>query len=63
MTERVRVLRVLEYIGTREFVEKSLECRTIKEAYSPSEGNVIREAIVGGILGFEELVDTSDANS
>ena len=61
--ERVRVLRVLEYSGTREFVERCLEKRAIKEAYIVSDGNTIREAFLGGVLGFEEVEDESNSRS
>ncbi|KKL10274.1 hypothetical protein LCGC14_2557470 [marine sediment metagenome] len=56
MTEEVRVLRILEYKGTREFVTKSLENRGVKEIMKVPNGQ-ISEAFLGGILGFEVISD------
>ncbi len=55
MEEIVRVLRVLEYVGTREWVEQSLKQRTVKGEMCPHPKypNVIREGFVGE---FPELV-------
>lgn len=53
MTDRIRVLRVLEYEGPREWVEKSLAQRSVKgekriEYSLPQRVNaVIRESIIG----------------
>ena len=47
MVEIIRVLRVLEYEGPREWVEKTLSERCIKGERSISDKAVIREAIVG----------------
>lgn len=65
MTEQVRVLRVLEYVGTRKFVEASLAQRAVKGVtmYGLQQGVqcAIREAIVGQELGFETItVDEPD---
>lgn len=51
--DRIRVLRVLEYVGSRSFVERCLERRTVKGRYytgitrldGPSD--YIQEAILG----------------
>lgn len=51
--ERVRMLRVLEYEGSREFVEVSLKQRTVRSELvlnshgKVGERNTIREAILG----------------
>lgn len=52
--DRVRVLRVLEYVGSRSFVDRCLELRTVKGRYYPSRINIdlhdsdyIQEAILG----------------
>lgn len=51
--DRIRVLRVLEYVGSRSFVERSLELRTVKGRHYPKRdrgtgaGDYIQEAILG----------------
>lgn len=53
----VRVLRVLEYVGSREWVEECIQQRYVKgERYTIRKG-VIREAILGETL---EIVDRLD---
>ena len=52
--EQVRVLRVLEYAGTRDFVEKSLQNRSVKSTMETPDGR-ISEAFVGGVLGFAKV--------
>ena len=59
MTGQVRVLRVLEYVGTREFVERSLEKRSIHGEMRAPNG-YIREAFLGGILGFESVEEEDE---
>ena len=45
--DRVRVIRVLEYEGPRDWVEACLTARTVKGTKDCGSGCVIREAIVG----------------
>ena len=48
MTDRVRVLRVLEYEGPREWVEHSIRERSVKgERKFLLDGCIIRESIIG----------------
>jgi len=44
--DRVRVLRILEYEGNRDWVEVTLKARQVKREFHVPAG-VIREAIVG----------------
>ncbi len=55
--QRYRLLRILEYEGTMEWIQKSLRERVIKGTmprYKSSEG-FIREGFVGGVEGFVEI--------
>ena len=45
--DRVRVIRVLEYEGPREWIEVCLAARTVKGTKDCGNGCAIREAIVG----------------
>ena len=45
--DRVRVIRVLEYEGPRDWIEACLTARTVKGTKDCGSGCVIREAIVG----------------
>lgn len=45
--EPVRVVRLIEYIGTREWVEHSLNNRGVKGTRIVTGGCMIREAILG----------------
>lgn len=55
---RIRVLRLLEYIGSAEFVETSLSNRAVKGQHKVG-GGMIREAFIGE---FPETLDsTNDA--
>ena len=56
MREEIRVLRILEYKGTRKFVARSLENRSVKSVMKVPNGQ-ISEAFLGGILGFEVVSD------
>lgn len=48
MTDRIRVLRVLEYEGPRDWVEKvCLGTRAVKGEMNFVNGAVIRESIIG----------------
>ncbi len=68
-TDRIRVLRVLEYEGPREWVEAQLADRSVKGERVMYVGNdsskaVIREAIVGEVpvvLGTEPREEPKDA--
>jgi hypothetical protein len=52
--EKVRVIRVLEYVGTRRFVESSLEERGVKGTKLFGGDCFIREAFLGE---FPEVVE------
>lgn len=52
----VRVLRVLEYTGTREWVEKTLQARRVKGQVRFGGVGTIREALVGE---FPEPLESS----
>lgn len=45
--DKVRVLRILEYEGDREWIEKTLSCRGVKGSYTIPGKGTIKEAIVG----------------
>jgi len=51
MVDTVRVLRVIEYTGTRDWIEKTLAHRQVKEshiiAYKGEIVGVMREGIIG----------------
>lgn len=47
MSNRVRVLRLLEYVGTPEWVNKCIEGRAVKGRRVISGDNFIQEAIIG----------------
>lgn len=51
--DEVRVIRVLEYTGGREWVESTLERRHVKGTWTCANG-MIREAVVGD---FPEVVN------
>ncbi len=54
--DQVRIIRILEYTGTREFVERSLINRgVVKQKETPN--GIIREAILGE---FAELIESGD---
>lgn len=57
--EIVRVLRVLEYTGTREWVELAIKIRAVKGEMAirsnPRFRGVIREAVLGETI---EVIDT-----
>ncbi len=52
--DKVRVIRVLEYEGTREWVEEMLKTRCVHGYLKMQHGGIIREAIVGD---FPEIVE------
>jgi len=54
LMDRVRVIRVLEYEGTREWVEELLKTRCVHGYLKMGKGGVIREAILGD---FPEIVE------
>jgi len=47
MSKVCRVLRVLEYVGTPEWVAKSLDHRAVKGRSVFADGSMISEAIIG----------------
>lgn len=52
--DRIRVIRVLEYVGERKWIEAILAQRGVKGTRVIENGGVIREAIVGD---FPEIVE------
>ncbi len=52
--EKVRVIRVLEYVGPRSWVESTLENNAVKGIKVLGNGATIREAILGD---FPEIVE------
>ena len=52
----MRILRILEYVGSKEFIRSSLESRGVKGAHYVL-GGVIREGFVGDIplLGLSKF--------
>ena len=55
--DRVRVIRVLEYEGPRDWVETCLAVRGVKGTKDCGEGRIIREAIVGDFPVVVEQVE------
>lgn len=53
MTDTIRVLRTLEYIGDRKLIEDNLSKRSVKGTRSIPSGYIINEAIIGE---FAEIV-------
>ena len=56
--KKYRLLRVLEYEGTMEFIKQSLANRVVKGTmprFGGKDSDVIRESIIGGVEGFVEL--------
>ena len=54
--DRVRVIRVLEYEGPRDWVEKTLAQNAVKGTRNIGNGCVIREAIVGDFPAVVEEI-------
>ena len=57
--DRVRVIRVLEYEGPREWVEACILQRTVKGTKDLGNGCIIREAMVGEDFPVVEEVKKS----
>ena len=62
--EKVRVLRILEYVGDREWVEETLKMGGVpangtSERFSGRE-NIIKSAIIDG---FPEILSSNDDDS
>jgi len=55
--DRVRVIRVLEYEGPRDWVEDCLSHRGVKGTKNLGNGCVIREAIVGDFPAVVEEIE------
>lgn len=53
MTDIIRVVRVLEYVGPRDHVEHHLSRRYVKGTATPTSQLTIREGIVGD---FPEVI-------
>jgi hypothetical protein len=56
--EKVRVLRLIEYIGDREWVEETLS-RSLKGTHFITKDRIIRCATLGD---FPELIDDSNVS-
>ena len=56
MSDIVRVIRILEYVGPRKWVEDTLAKTAVplNGQYSPSDGLCIRSAMLGS---FPEILD------
>lgn len=59
MGDTVRVIRLIEYVGDREWVESSLDRRQIKGTWIAPRGT-IREAIIGD---FPEVVEHEESDT
>ena len=59
MTEIVRVLRLLEYVGERDWVEHTISNNGVKGERKCGGANVIREATIGQ---FPEIVEVKPEN-
>jgi hypothetical protein len=55
MSDIIRVIRVLEYVGERTAIEKQLSQNYVKGFREVANGIVIREAVVGS---FPETLDS-----
>lgn len=53
--DRVRVLRILEYVGPRSWVEKTMEANAVKGTHHLGHGQWIKEAILGD---YPEMLGT-----
>jgi hypothetical protein len=54
---KYRVLRIIEYSGTREWVDKQIANRSVKGTRVVVNGGTLREAIIGDVpelLGHSE---------
>lgn len=55
-----RILRVIEYVGTPEFIRDAINKRSVKGRMELRSGNVIQEAIIGDvyeIFAEQEIVE------
>ena len=58
MKEQARMLRILEYVGDRDWVDEQISKRMVKGSYVlPNGRGVIREAVVGDITELLPLVE------
>lgn len=61
-----RILRVLEYVGEREWIDEQIAKRGIKGSFVlPNKRGLIREAIIGDVAELWPVVEESpkeDAN-
>jgi hypothetical protein len=55
----VRVLRIIEYVGEEKWLRTTLLNSSVPldGEMKAGEGNYIRSAMVGGVLGFTQEVD------
>jgi hypothetical protein len=57
---KYRVLRILEYVGDREWVDEQIAKRQVKGSYGlPNGRGVVREAIIGDTV---ELLIPTETN-
>lgn len=60
MSDKYRILRIIEYTGEREWVDEQINKRLVKGTYHiPNGRGVIREAIIGETA---EVVDLDHAS-
>jgi hypothetical protein len=60
MSDRVRILRIIEYEGSRKWVDLQIASRHMKGTWSCDNG-VIREAIIGEVPTLLAKEDDDDA--
>lgn len=58
MNDIVRVLRVLEYVGPRLWVEQTIEKNAVKVIHRLSNGAYIKEAYLGQ---FPEVIEVKES--
>lgn len=63
---KYRVLRILEYVGDRDWVDDQIAKRQVKGSYViPNGRGVVREAIIGDTVELLTTIETNgepDAN-
>lgn len=56
----VRILRVLEYEGDIEFIERSIKKRRVRGVVYINKCNRIRESIIGGVDNILDQITSTD---
>jgi len=60
MNKKARVLRVLEYVGDREWVDEQIARRGVKGSFVlPNKRGLIREAIIGDVAELWTIPEES----